>query len=445
MSEMSNPLQEVPPADKRAVDGIFRSAAGFLNAQHGRLVGAVVWMLEHTRDWQGDGLWTPEAYVRWRTGVGPATASKVADVARRAGEFPACIGALQRGELSLDQVTPIVRHAPGWCDAQMAELAPKCTVQQISKIAREYAWGAADAEAPDQVSDAADAQAAPANPDAPRLEPADEAWFGWDDHGRFRLHADVGADTGTLLEAALAECRDSQFRAGDSSVDTVDAFVEMAHRSFDAVASADRRNRYRVNIHIDRDGRPSDARRRPMRESVADRITCDALLSPVAWENEIPVSVGRTRHIVPDRTRRIVEHRDGGCRTPGCFTDRFVEVHHIVHWSAGGATDTSNLICLCPRHHRLHHQGRLGIVGDADIDNGVEFTDANGAVLGVTGSRPQPLGAPPPPIRGTWRHPLGERLDFRWLAFTPPRSPSRSPSPPLPPSSRPSAQRPAPD
>lgn len=421
MPDEFGPVSEGPPTNVRAVDDVFESAAGFLNAQHGRLVVATAWMLDNTQDWQGDGLWTPEAYIRWRTGVGPATARKVADVARRADEFPACVTALQHGELSLDQITPIVRHAPGWCDAQMAELAPKCTVRQISKIAREYSWGSTVDATPDRDSDADADDSSPSEPNPSSVEPADEAWFGWDDHGRFRLQVNVGADTGTLLETALAEARDALFQSGDTAVDTVDAVIEMANRSLDAVTSPDRRNRYRVNIHLDRDGRPSDSRGRPMTPSAAQRITCDALVSPIAWENGIPVSVGRTQHIVPDRTRRIVEHRDGGCRVPGCHTDRFIEVHHIVHWSAGGATDIANLICLCPRHHRLHHQGRLGIVGHADIDDGVEFTDANGVVIAPRGRRPGPLGAAPPPIRGTWEHPLGERLDFRWLAFREPR------------------------
>ncbi|MGA9275665.1 DUF222 domain-containing protein, partial [Ilumatobacter sp.] len=114
MDEMSDPEQAEPMGDMHDVDEVFQSAAGHLNAQHGRLVSAVVWMLDHTGDWQGDGLWTPEAYVRWRTGVAPATSSKLVAVARRAGEFPDCVAALQRGELSLDQIGPVVRHAPGW-------------------------------------------------------------------------------------------------------------------------------------------------------------------------------------------------------------------------------------------------------------------------------------------------------------------------------------------
>ncbi|MGA9276853.1 HNH endonuclease signature motif containing protein, partial [Ilumatobacter sp.] len=136
----------------------------------------------------------------------------------------------------------------------------------------------------------------------------------------------------------------------------------------------------------------------------------------ITWHHGVAVSVGRTQHIVPDRTRRIVEYRDGGCRVPGCRNGRHVEVHHIIHWADGGPTDTANLICLCPKHHRQHHQGRLGITGNADID-AVEFTDDNERLLTDSGTRPEPIGAPPPPIRGTWQHPLGERLDFRWLSF----------------------------
>lgn len=407
--------------DTAEVDAVFASAAGFVNAQHGRLVDAAVWLLHNEGVWQGDGLWNLEAYVRWRTGVGPGVARKVADAARRADEFPVCVAALRRGELSLDQLSPIVGHAPGWADGQIAELAPRCTVAQISKICREYTWVS---HGVDDVGDDAKVIAVDDSADcvARTTEPAvraDEAWFGWDDGGRFRLNVNVGADTGTLLEAALIEARDARFQSGNTTVDTVDTVIEIAHRSLDAVASASRRNRYRVNIHFDRNGHATDSRGRPIPGHAARRIGCDALVSPIVFDNGVPVQVGRSQHVVPDRTRRIVEHRDGGCAVPGCHTNRFVEVHHIVHWADGGATDTSNLVCLCPRHHRLHHQGRLGIDGDADQTDGVVFTDANGTRLAPVAARPEPVGIPPP-IDGTFQHPLGERLEFRWVGFTEP-------------------------
>ena len=430
----------VQAADDLALVGtVFDSASGHLNAQHARIVSGAVWMLDNVSTWQGDGVWTPEAYVRWRTGISQATASKVVDIARRSKEFPDCVAAMERGELSLDQIAPIARHAPGWCDAQMAGLAPRCTVAQITKMAKEYPWDhhvpaksePECAESNDNADDtpsgvAADGDGVESTRPCSRsisgkAEAPDEAWFGWDDHGRFRLSLNVGADSGMVIEQALAESRDTLFHAGDPSVDTVDAVIEMAQRSIDSIDSPERRSRYRANVFIGADGTVTDARGRSVPIGSGQRITCDALLSPVVVTDGVPVSVGRSQHIVPDRTRRLVEHRDGGCKVPGCNSDRFVEVHHIVHWSHGGPTDTWNLICLCPKHHRLHHQGRLGITGNADIADpaagGVRFSDVDGKLLAESGARPEPPGAPPPAISGTWRHPLGERLDFRWLYF----------------------------
>jgi hypothetical protein len=144
------------------------------------------------------------------------------------------------------------------------------------------------------------------------------------------------------------------------------------------------------------------------------------MISPVLLDQGVPVSVGRSQHIVPDRTRRVVQHRDGGCTVPGCTARHFLEVHHIIHWEHGGPTDTWNLICVCPHHHRLHHQGKLRISGNADIPGGVTFTDGNGKRLTLSGAKPTLPGAPPPPPIGRFQHPLGERLDHSMLYFNPP-------------------------
>jgi hypothetical protein len=133
------------------------------------------------------------------------------------------------------------------------------------------------------------------------------------------------------------------------------------------------------------------------------------------------VSVGRAFRTVPDRTRIVVEERDGGCRVPGCDRSRWLHIHHVIHWEDGGGSDTANLIALCQRHHRLHHLGRLGIEGDADRPDGVSFTDERGRPLDPSG-RPKPptgpigettraLGVPD----GAWSHPTGERLEPEWV------------------------------
>jgi hypothetical protein len=149
-------------------------------------------------------------------------------------------------------------------------------------------------------------------------------------------------------------------------------------------------------------------------------LTCDADITTV-WHTEgHPVQVGRTHRIVPRRIRRLVEHRDGGCRVPGCDRTANVQVHHITHWEDHGDTVTWNLVCLCGHHHRQHHQGLLGITGNADQPDGVVFTAATGLVLRPSGTAAPPNRMPtPPPYRG----PTGERLRRHDLCFARRRRP----------------------
>jgi hypothetical protein len=58
-------------------------------------------------------------------------AARIVAAARRRDELPATMAAFDAGALSLDQVTPIVDHAPGWADAEVADLARRCTVGQM--------------------------------------------------------------------------------------------------------------------------------------------------------------------------------------------------------------------------------------------------------------------------------------------------------------------------
>ena len=169
--------------------------------------------------------------------------------------------------------------------------------------------------------------------------------------------------------------------------------AEVCERFLDGIESPLQRDRSKVWIHIDAaSGVALTSTGVRVPDSVRDKISCDGIIQPV-WETDgVPFSVGRAQHIVPERTRRIVMLRDQGCRVPGCNHDRVIEIHHVIHWVDGGPTDTWNLVALCPRHHRMHHQRRLGIAGNADDPDGLVFTDQRGRKL-------EPCGAPTPPTR----------------------------------------------
>src|SRR3989441_8509112 len=65
--------------------------------------------------------------------------------------------------------------------------------------------------------------------------------------------------------------------------------------------------------------------------------------------------VGARTRTIPPALRRALQHRDRGCRFPGCGLP-FGQGHHIRHWAQGGPTTLSNLAMLCRRHHRAVHE-----------------------------------------------------------------------------------------
>ena len=104
-----------------------------------------------------------------------------------------------------------------------------------------------------------------------------------------------------------------------------------------------------------------------------------------------------------------------GCRVPGCTADRFVEVHHIIHWQDGGPTDTWNLLSLCGRHHRMHHQGLLGIEGNADEPDGIEFTDTRGSP--IPHAHPPNPPSEPPECERPYEAPPAGRMNWDWVGL----------------------------
>ena len=254
------------------------------------------------------------------------------------------------------------------------------------------------------------------DPDEPAAEAKpvrDRVSFGVGRDGRWRLNGNLNLDDGRRIEAALTERKDALFADGDENASWADALLDCCERSLD---SRSRRDRYRTWLHLDTSGdaTTTDGWRIPM--ALREQVLCDGVVQPV-WEHDgVPFSVGRSQHIVPDRTRRIIEKRDRGCRVPGCNADRFVEIHHIVHWLNGGATDTPNLLSLCPKHHKMHHRGELGISGDADLFHQVDFVDGKGDRIAGSGRPTQPTGPPPEP-EVPYDPPLAGRFDWDWIGL----------------------------
>jgi hypothetical protein len=97
----------------------------------------------------------------------------------------------------------------------------------------------------------------------------------------------------------------------------------------------------------------------PISAVTVQRLACDASIARVVFgPDSVVVDVGRAARVVSGATRRALNARDQHCQWPGCErTASWSAAHHLVHWVQGGATDLSNLILLCHRHHWMVHEG----------------------------------------------------------------------------------------
>lgn len=429
-------------------DGL-AEVCGHLHALHARLVAMVAEALERGW-WAQDGVKSPEHWLCWQAGLAPTQAKRVVAAARRRSELPATFAAFDAGELSLDQVGPIVDRAPAWADAQACELAKRCTVTQIRATVGRYPFDEnGDEEDRDDEAgglDAPEASDAPTASGASVDEPpgesgdppstaagADEYWSLTQDlDGSWRVSGRLAADVGLVVDAATREVADALFRESGRAPTGGEVIEEMARRSLAAVTDHGRRDRYRVHLLLDERRELLDPLGHTLPRWVRDLITCDAKMAITWTRHGVPIAQGSTADTIPAATRRHVLARDHGCRVPGCGAKKRLDVHHIVHRADGGTNDADNLVALCPWHHRLHHRGQLGITGDPERADRLVFTDGSGRRLGTNRFVRPPTAGPPPPS-GSYRHPIGERLDRRDVSFWPPSGIERqAPSEPVP-------------
>jgi hypothetical protein len=83
--------------------------------------------------------------------------------------------------------------------------------------------------------------------------------------------------------------------------------------------------------------------------------------------------------------KRALWSRDRGGSFPGCRSTRYMDAHHIKHWTNGGATSLDNLTLLCTYHHTLLHE--CGFTIDDDGCAGIYFRRPAGRVIPRSGYR----------------------------------------------------------
>jgi len=382
-----------------------------------------------TGQWAGDGIASPEHWVKLRLGVSHPRAKTFVTAGRRFAEFPETMAEFAQCGLSLEQVETVVTRAPAWADPRMARFAGALTVPQLQRVLRdEFFDGPAPEAADDPASGEVPGDVAGEGPAVADGQPADRFSYAWD-RGRLVGSFDLAADRGTALEAAIGRIADELFRTTGTPVANADTFAEIFARAAASVGPllslewgngsrlADTLGRHRTFLHL---ALTDDAQQLlahlsngvRLPDAIVHYLTCDGSVTPVWIRDNIPIGYGRDQRIVPVKMRRHIEYRDRGCRVPGCGA-KHIEIHHLIHWSHGGATETINLVSLCPRHHRMHHTGQLHIRGNPDQPDGLEFLDTTGNP--IRGPSPiKPVGPPPAPTK-PFEPPTGERMDLRYF------------------------------
>ncbi|MFN8101119.1 MAG: HNH endonuclease signature motif containing protein [Mycobacterium sp.] len=399
-------------ADKR-IDVLFEELAeltGQRNAIDGRLVEIIA---EIDRDglWGNTGCRSIAALVAWKTGCSSANAKSIATVAHRLEEFPRCAEGMREGRLSLDQVGVIAERAGQGSDAHYAALAAVATVSQLRTAVKLE-------PRPDPER----------RPEPPRsiTKHTDEDFTYW----RIKLPHDEAA----TFDAALSSHRDAlitEWKRDHGNPEdaedgvppmpgTVDAFLRLVAAGWDAeVARRPHGQHTTVVVHLDVAARAAALHLGPaLTDSERQYLTCDATFEVWFERDGQPIGCGRETRQINRRLRRVLEHRDRACVVPGCGATRGLHVHHIVHWEDGGPTELTNLVLVCPYHHRLHHRGVITLTGTAD---NLTVTDDDGQELRSASLARPPTGPPPavPPCPG----PTGERADWWWYEPFQPQPP----------------------
>jgi len=377
--------------------------AGQRNAIDGRIV-EIVAEIDRDQLWGVTGARSVPALVAWKLGCSSGNAHTISTIAGRLTEFPRCAAGMREGRLSADQVGVIAAGAGQGSDEHYAQLAAVATVNQLRTAVKLE----------------------------PRPQPQPRPWSGpersltkaSDEAGScYRItlpHHDAAkfdAAVASHRDALIAEWKhDHANGAGVSDQrpplpSTVDAFMRLVEAGWDVEATRRPHGQHTTVVaHLDIERRVAALHLGPLlTDAERQYLTCDATCEVWFERHGEPIGAARTTRVISRRLRRALEHRDSTCAIPGCGATRGLHAHHIWHWEDGGPTELSNLVLVCPYHHRLHHRGGITITGPA---HALVVTDDDGQILSP-GSLARPPTQPPPAVPAC-PGPTGERADWWW-------------------------------
>jgi len=246
---------------------------------------------------------------------------------------------------------------------------------------------------------------------------------------RARLTAEQGAVVLKALEAAVESLKDTENTPAGASAARVhqyrraDALVLLANQSLESkTTNANSADRYQAVVHVDSQVLSGEVHAKPTGEpdcyienqvglpvDSVRRLSCSCKLVPVLTNGSEPLNIGRSSRAIPSGIRRALTVRDGQCQFPGCDCNRYLDAHHIVHWSNGGETSMDNLMEVCLHHHVLLHEGGYSV---HRLTTGeLVFYKPDGTILSATPEQAQCSDSLPASDEASW-HACGDPMDY---------------------------------
>ncbi|HLX09366.1 MAG TPA: DUF222 domain-containing protein [Thermoanaerobaculia bacterium] len=334
-------------------------------------------LLAMLRDFDERGGWNSgfsscAHWLCWRVGLDLGAAREKVRVARALGGLPLLAAAMRRGEVSYSKVRALTRIATPANEQDLLGFARAGKAAHVERLVRGMrrvdGIAAGDGE---ERRHAARYLRAYTDEDGMvvvtgRLAPEAGAALLCALHagvealyGHSREHCEHGGQppAGDPPEAAAEDVSAEQRRA--------DALGLVAESALAAgLDPGSRGDRYQVVVHVDAEvlagggesGSSWLADGSHVSAETSRRLACDSarVVMRHAADGRV-LDVGRRTRAISPGLRRALEHRDGGCRFPGCGL-RLCDAHHVEPWADGGATSLANTLLLCRRHHRAVHE-----------------------------------------------------------------------------------------
>jgi len=283
--------------------------------------------------WHHAGAKSCAEWLSWRVGVDLRAAYERVRVARALPGLPCINAAFACAEISYSKVRALTRVATPETEERLLAFARCGTASHVERLTR--AWRRVDRHAEDREAD--------------QQHRTRSLTVYQDVDGMFVIRGRLTPEVGAVVRQALTAATDRLYAEGrvnppgayvptttQYQADALGIIAEAAlHHELDPGTSA---ARYQVVVHVDAAvlADPDQPGQSVLDEAHCSaeqcrRIACDT--GRVIMKHDAGghvIEVGARTRTIPPALRRALEHRDRGCRFPGCGS-RFTQGHHIKH------------------------------------------------------------------------------------------------------------------